>query len=193
MTHEHDSPTQCNDGVMSFVLSAMQGTDEHALNVLNETLASWPQDGRLWFLRGSVYASQQRHGEARTDFVQTLTLAPDLHVARFMLGLLELLNGLVAQASQSWLPLDRLSEDDTLRVLKDGLLSLAGDRFDDALDKLNRGMQLNRQHPLINDYVRAVIAKITAEAKTGDPAKNSAAEQHDHLLLSGYQNSQTRH
>jgi Flp pilus assembly protein TadD len=171
----------------------MQGTDEHALAVLNDTLAGWPRDERLWLLRGSVYAAQQRHGEARTDFVQALTLAPDLHVARFMLGLLELLNGLVAQASQSWLPLDRLADDDALRVLKNGLLSLADDRFDDALTELNRGMQLNQQHPLINAYVRAVIAKLTGEAEPADSQQSGSKEQHDHLLLSGYQNNQTRH
>ncbi|RZF29071.1 hypothetical protein EVC45_14770 [Paraburkholderia sp. UYCP14C] len=161
--------------------------------MLNETLAGWPLDARLWFLRGSVYASQSRHGEARTDFVQAVTLAPDLHIASFMLGLLELLNGLVAQASRSWLPLDRLAEDDALRVLKDGLLSLADDRFDDALDKLNRGMQLNQQHPLVNAYVRAVIEKLTTEAERADHTEDSSTAQHDHLLLSGYQNNQTRH
>lgn len=193
MTHEHDSPTHCNDGVMSSVLSAMQGTDEHALDVLNETLAGWPLDARLWFLRGSVYANQGRHGEARTDFVQALTLVPDLHVARFMLGLLELQNGLVAQASRTWLPLDRLAEYDALRVLKDGLLRFADDQFDDALDKLNRGMELNRQYPLINAYVGALIATLTAEAEPADQAKEGSAAQHDHLLLSGYQNNQTRH
>ncbi|WP_083654815.1 tetratricopeptide repeat protein [Burkholderia sp. SRS-W-2-2016] len=178
---------------MSSVLAAMQGSDEHALDALNDALANWPRDARLWFLRGAVHAGLQQHGHARADFVQSLTLAPDNNVARFMLGLLELMNGLVEQAAQTWLPIDRLPDDNALPVLKDGFLSLAADRFDDALEKLNRGMQLNREHPLINVYVRNVVEKIVDRSASSAPSADSDAQQHAHLLLSGYQNNQTRH
>jgi Flp pilus assembly protein TadD len=193
MTHEHDSPTQCDDTAMSSVLQSMQDTDDIALTALNETLAAWPRDYRLWFLRGAVYAGQQRPAEARTDFVQALTLAPEFHVARFMLGLLELINRDLAQAAETWLPLDRLAEDDALRALKEGLLSLGRDQFDVARDQLNRGLALNQQYPLINHYVRAVVEKISAQQEAASTTVNSTTEHDHHLLLSGYQGNQTRH
>lgn len=182
---------------MSFVLNTMQGADDSALAVLNDTLASWPRDYRLWFLRGALYAGQQRHGEARTDFVQTLALAPEFHVARFMLGLLAVMNARVEEAVQTWAPLDGLDENNALRVLKNGLVSLSLDHFDAALAQLNRGLALNQAYPLINAYVHAVVAKIAPQPETAlepvAPSTDSITEHEHHLLLSGYQGNQTRH
>lgn len=193
MTSEFNSSTQCDDHVMTSILQAMQDTDEHALNLLNDKLANWPLDYRLWFLRGAVHAGQQRHGEARTDFVQAITLAPEFHVARFMLGLLELMNTRVAEATATWSLLDRLPENDPLRVLKEGLVSLSLDHFDLAHEQLNRGLALNQQYPLVNAYVRAVIGQIEARAKPDSSAASLTDSQVNHLLLSGYQGNQTRH
>jgi hypothetical protein len=44
--------------------------------------------------------------------------------------------------------------------LKNGVLNLGNDRFDAALEQLNRGLALNQTHPLISNYVRGVIATI---------------------------------
>jgi Flp pilus assembly protein TadD len=193
MTHEYDPLTQCDDAAISSVLESMQSTDAIAMSALNDTLARWPRDYRLWFLRGAIHAGQEQHGEARTDFVQTVTLAPEFHVARFMLGLLELMSGDLQVAAQTWQPLDRLTESDALRVLKDGLLNLGHDRFDVALEQLTRGLALNQQHPLINHYVRAVVEKISGLPEVASKTADSTVEQEHHLLLSGYQGNQTRH
>jgi Flp pilus assembly protein TadD len=192
MTPESNSSTQCDDHAMSSVLAAMQDSAENALRLLHEMLANWPLDSRLWFLRGAVRADQQQYGEARADFVQAITLAPDFHVARFMLGLLELMNAHVAGAIATWSPLDHLAEDDSLRVLKSGLVNLTQDRFDVALEQLKRGLALNQQHPLIDGYVRAVIERIAAACPDSAPVAGDSA--HDpHRLLPGYPGSQTLH
>jgi Flp pilus assembly protein TadD len=193
MTIKFAPSKQCDDDAMSSVAQAMQNTNDSGLKVLNDTLASWPLDFRLWFLRGSVYAGQQHHEQARDDFVQSLTLAPECHVARFMLGLLELINARAAEAAAVWSPLDGLPEDDPLRVLKNGLLSLAHDQFDRAFEQLNRGLALNQAHPLINTYIRQVVDQLALRSRQEQsPAANPRSHE-SHLLLSGYQGNQTRH
>jgi tetratricopeptide (TPR) repeat protein len=193
MTIEFNPSKQCDDGTMSSVVQAMQLTDENGLKALNDTLASWPLDFRLWFLRGSIHAGQQQHEQARNDFVRTLALAPEFHVARFMLGLLELINTGTAEATVTWSPLDEMAEDDPFRVLKSGLLSLAHDQFDGALEHLNRGLALNQEHPLINAYIRQVVEQIALRSHQEQTHVTNPQAHESHLLLSGYHGNQTRH
>jgi tetratricopeptide (TPR) repeat protein len=171
MTIESNSSNQCSDNVMSSIMQAIGDGDEKALGVLNNTLADWPFDYRLWFLRGAIYASEGRHSEARSDFSRAIELSPEFHVAT----------------------LDQLAEDDPLRVLKRGLLSLAHDQFDVALEELDRGLLLNQQYPLINSYIRSVIGQVTEHARQQQRAVLDAQPHQGHLLLSGYHGNQTRH
>ncbi|WP_240702181.1 hypothetical protein [Trinickia terrae] len=179
---------------MAAIMAAMNGPDEHALALISEVLARWPQDHRLWFLRASIYAGQQRRAEARVDFGQTLALAPEFDVARFMLGFLELMDQRVEAAAAAWAPLDRLAETDALRVFKTGLLDLGEDRFASALERLKNGLALNDRHPEVNGYIEAVVARIEAMPASERGVSSLSGDALDnHLLLSGYQISPTRH
>ncbi|MGF7134109.1 tetratricopeptide (TPR) repeat protein [Paraburkholderia sp. EB58] len=193
MTIESNSSNQCSDNVMSSIMQAIGDGDEKALGVLNNTLADWPFDYRLWFLRGAIYASEGRHSEARSDFSRAIELSPEFHVATFMLGLLDLVSARTSEAAATWSTLDQLAEDDPLRVLKRGLLSLAHDQFDVALEELDRGLLLNQQYPLINSYIRSVIGQVTEHARQQQRAVLDAQPHQGHLLLSGYHGNQTRH
>ncbi|HLX02551.1 MAG TPA: hypothetical protein VKS80_10610 [Trinickia sp.] len=184
----------CDDDAMAAIVAALNGPDEDALSLINDALARWPRDHRLWFLRASIYAGQQRRAEARVDFTQTLALEPEFDVARFMLGFLELMDQRVQEAALAWGPLDRLEETDALRVFKSGLLDLSEDRFGQALEQLKRGLALNERHPAINGYVEAVIARIESMPSFEQGVTALSADMPDsHVLLSGYQISPTRH
>jgi tetratricopeptide (TPR) repeat protein len=189
LTHED---TMCESAELDDVIHAMQRSDELALSVINDTLARWPRDYRLWFLRGSVQASRRQNVDARVDFKQTLILAPDFHVARFALGVLELIHNLPEDAAATWAPLDDLANNHGLRVLKDGLINLSADRFDIALEQLKRGMALNADQPAINAYIQSVVQRIDGRTSTVQPEMASNADA-NHLLLSGYLASNTRH
>ncbi|MCI0151968.1 hypothetical protein KNO81_39730 [Paraburkholderia sediminicola] len=110
-----------------------------------------------------------------------------------MLGLLDLMNAHVAEAIATWSPLDRLAEDDPLRVLKSGLVSLSLDRFDVALEQLNRGLALNRQYPLVNGYVRAVIEQIAPRPDSAAASGNRSAQAGNQQLVPDYPGGQTLH
>ncbi|KVC83870.1 hypothetical protein WL18_21435 [Burkholderia ubonensis] len=186
--HEHDD-TLCDDDTMRDIARLMDGPDDDALVQLGAALAHWPGDHRLWFLRGSIYAGQQRRDEARADFARTIVLAPDFDIARFMLGVADLLDGRVQEAAAVWATLDeRLSQHDALWLFKTGLLALCDDRFDAALDWLKQGLAVNQRYPVIDGYIEQVIAHLETMTRNGDDKATGG-----HLLLSGYLASRTRH
>lgn len=60
----------------------------------------------------------------------------------------------------AWQPLNALPADDTLRVLKTGLLNLADDRFALASEQLRAGIASNTKYPLINRYIVDVLQRV---------------------------------
>ncbi|HEF5875103.1 TPA: hypothetical protein SAY52_005795 [Burkholderia cenocepacia] len=179
----------CDDDTMSEIVRIVDGPDSEALEVLSASLTHWPDDHRLWFLRGSIYAGNQRRAEARVDFARAIVLAPDFAIAHFMLGLVDLLDGHVQDATAHWEPLDDAhSGRDALQLFKTGLLALCDDRFDVALDWLKQGIAVNERYPGINAYMESIVEQIDAfKPDTIGSAKDG------HLLLAGYLTSRTRH
>ncbi|MBN3815107.1 hypothetical protein G3N57_00115 [Paraburkholderia sp. Se-20369] len=154
----------CPDGTIRDAIGAMQTDDATAIRLLNDAARLWPNDHRIWFMRGAVHAASYRYDAARADFETSLDLAPAFLIARFMLGFLDLTHGNVPRASDSWQALDMLPEEHTLRVLKTGLLNLANDQFDTAIAQLRAGMASNEAYPLINPYISAVIERLEPQA-----------------------------
>ncbi|HDR9258759.1 TPA: tetratricopeptide repeat protein [Burkholderia vietnamiensis] len=166
----------CPDDRMAVLVEAMQSSDESALHALNNALERWPDDYRLWFLRGAVHAGSQHYEAARNDFGVSQRLTPDFPIAGFMLGFLHLTHGHVDRAVEAWGPLDALSADDTLRVLKTGLLNLVNDRFALASEQLRAGIASNTKYPLINRYIVDVLQHV--ESIVGaTPASHAPSEK----------------
>ncbi|MBN3817445.1 hypothetical protein G3N57_12870 [Paraburkholderia sp. Se-20369] len=189
MHRSENRVTLCDDDTMSEIVRIVDGPDSEALQLLSAALTRWPEDHRLWFLRGSIYAGKQRRAEARVDFARTVALAPDFDIARFMLGLVDLLDGHVQNAAACWEPLDeKQSGRDALWLFKTGLLALCDDRFDAALDWLKQGIAVNERYPGINGYMESIAAQIDALKR--DAIGNG---KDGHLLLAGYLASRTRH
>ena len=189
MNHNEPRVTLCDDDTMNEIVRIVDGPGGEALELLSATLTHWPDDHRLWFLRGSIYAGNQRRAEARVDFARTVALAPDFAIAHFMLGLVDLLDGHVQNAAVRWEALDaEHSEHEELQLFKTGLLALCDDRFDMALDWLKQGIAVNERYPGINAYMEGIVAHIGAFRRdaTGDT-------EDGHLLLAGYLASRTRH
>ncbi|MFP3500985.1 hypothetical protein [Burkholderia sp. SIMBA_062] len=186
--HEHHAAL-CDDDTMGEIVRIVDKPDGDALKLLSAALARWPDDHRLWFLRGSIYAGDQRRAEARVDFARAVALAPDFDIARFMLGLVDLLDGHVQNAAACWAPFDeKPSGRDALWLFKTGMLALCDDRFDEALDWLRQGIAANERYPGINGYMEGIVGQIDALKR--DTIGN---EKDGHLLLAEYMVSRTRH
>ncbi|WP_321945814.1 hypothetical protein [Paraburkholderia sp. J10-1] len=180
-----------DDGVIGMILRLLERSDDDALKLIEGSISRWPADGRLPFLRGAILVGMDRRNEARSDFARSVLLCPELHVARFMLGLIDLESGKVDDAKQVWEGLANLDEDNVLRMFANGLFELVADDFEGAATTLRAARAINHDFPAINRYVDDVIERITSvlNAKAAQTADNVV----QHYLLGGYIASSTRH
>jgi tetratricopeptide (TPR) repeat protein len=161
----------CPNDQMEDLLSYLRtgGSDgEHRVAGL---IASYPRDGRLQFLRGSMLATGKQYDEARAAMRAAIDLAPYFWLARFQLGLLELTSGLPAEAIQTWAPLRDLAADNPLRLFSDGLQALIRDEFAEAVGKLRQGIGANIDNPPLNSDMQMMIDKIQSAdgGSSGEP------------------------
>lgn len=177
---DDQSGTLCPDGRLNAVLAQLRSDDEGGLASMATLLQTWPLDPRLHFLKGSVLAGLQRYDEGRSAMARAIEIAPDFALARFQLGFLDLTSGRPVDALGVWQKLGDLPEDDALRVLAEGLASLAADNFAEALRLLRRGMELNTQNPLINTDMQLILdeiePKLALQAKDGISAPVAATD-----------------
>jgi Flp pilus assembly protein TadD len=129
----------CPGGVLDALVAELSCDDDGGLASLAELLVSWPLDPRLHFLQGSVLAGLQRYEEGRRAMARAVEIAPDYALARFQLGFLDLTSGRALDAVAVWAPLMNLPDDEPLRLLAEGLMNLAEDRFSQARRLLARG------------------------------------------------------
>jgi hypothetical protein len=179
--------------VLDTLVAQLQHDEGGGLAQLGELLLRWPLDPRLHFLQGSVLAGQQRYDEGRRAMARAVEIAPDYALARFQLGFLDLTSGRALDAIAVWTPLVGLPQHEPLRVLAEGLMNLANDRFSEARRLLALGMELNRAVPLINADMQLILDQIdglpdgraAAEQAGGPPAagESEAPASAVHLLL----------
>ena len=104
-----ESTPLCSETVLQGLLATVADADGAiAMSQLDMALARWPTDARLHFLRASLLAEAQRFDEAVTAFAAALAHDPELHIARFQLGLLLLSSNHTEAALRVWAPLDAL-------------------------------------------------------------------------------------
>jgi hypothetical protein len=117
------------------------------------------------------------------------TYAPELHMARFQLGLLHFTSANLPEAEKAWEPLAELPEDNPLFLFRSGLLHLAADEFALSVEQLKRGLERNTEHPSLNHDMRMLVEAaeqaIAENNESGEAAP--AADSSRHVLLSGYQ------
>jgi tetratricopeptide (TPR) repeat protein len=150
----------CPGDQLDGLVAQLHHDDDGGLAKLADLLRSWPLDPRLHFLHGSVLAGLQRYDEGRRAMARAVEIAPDYALARFQLGFLDLTSGRALDAVAVWTPLVNLPEDEPLRLLAEGLMNLASDRFSEARRLLARGMELNTAIPLINADMQLILDQI---------------------------------
>lgn len=174
------SAEQCPPEELAAVIATVRVDEPAGLSAVEALAKTYPGDARLPFLLGSVLASQRRYGEARVAMTAAVDLAPDFAIARFQLGLLELSSGLAVEAEQTLAPLERLPQDAPLRLFARGLVHLIRDEFPQTLELLRRGIELNRDIPVVNNDMQLIIDTLTSGV-TPPPADDPISPTH--LLL----------
>lgn len=149
-----------------------------------------PTDARIYLLIAGERMSERNVDGAEAAYIAALSLAPEFHIARFQLGLLQLTSGRPAAATATWALLDVLDEKAPLRLFKEGLLLMIQDRFDEAKTRLREGIERNKENLPLNKDMQMVIERIDRMAPPADKDDPEASAQgREHFLVSAYRSS----
>lgn len=189
-----DQTTELNaDELMHLALYATEhDTPEKAIVHLKKLLDMEPDHAKARYLLGALYAQIGLHAQAAEEMAQALELEPDLHTARFQLGLLHITSGKTAESEQVWAGLDALGDRDPLYLFKKGMLHLVRDEFEQCVEAIKAGIELNTYNEDLNNDMRRVLND-AEKAMQGQPAarleaKNDASDTNgQHMLLSIYE------
>lgn len=177
----------CPDNQMTELLGKVQADDQAGLAAIDLMLVQYPSDPRLHFLKGSVLAGVQRYEEGRAAMRRAIEIAPGFELARFQLGFLEFTSGMATEAFQTWTPFDALPETAPFRLFAMGLVYLAQDDFAECDRLLRQGIELNKEHPLINGDMQLILNEIAPrldaanDSGAAEPAATSASAAHQLL------------
>jgi tetratricopeptide (TPR) repeat protein len=173
------------------LLRRLQSADRAtSRRMLADAIDAHPGDARPLVLLASEFVHAKELDRAEATYTTALHLAPDLAIARFQLGLLQLTSGRPAAAQATWLPLDLLDENDPLRLFKAGLEYLAQDRFDETRRLLANGISRNRSNPALNRDMQLVLDRIAAAGLgSGGASPPAAGGGAEHVLVSTYRNT----
>ena len=172
----------CPDADLEAVVRAME-SDGGEMGQLDRLLASFPDDARLHFLRGSSLAAIGRPIEAFASLRRAVDLAPDFAIARFQLGFFQLTSGEAAAALESWGPLALLPENHYLREFVAGLTFLIRDDFADALEHLRAGMAANEENAPLNRDMQLIADQVVQLIAAPPPQGEAEAASATSFLL----------
>jgi tetratricopeptide (TPR) repeat protein len=150
----------CSDTELQELMTAISVGDGTEIALVDRSLAQFPDDARLHFLRGSLLAGIGRPIEALASLKATVELAPDFALARFQLGFFQLTSGEASDALSTWGPLALLPEGHYLRTFVGGLTYLIRDEFPQAIEQLKIGIAANAENLPLNHDMQLIIDRV---------------------------------
>ncbi|MET3448209.1 tetratricopeptide repeat protein [Ralstonia sp. 1138] len=153
-----------------------------------------PRNPQVLLLLAAHYMQLKDADRAEATYIAALNMAPDLAIARFQLGLLQLTSSRPATAFITWAPLDLLEQMHPLRLFKKAFERLQEDQIPAACEYLREGMRQNTDNAPLNRDMQMLLGKLGASVKEGavvdspEPEKSVSPESEvgAHFLLSTY-------
>jgi Flp pilus assembly protein TadD len=156
-----------------------------ALDLFTQASALAPGSGIPHFLIGSEHAGAGNVEAAEPAFANAVLLAPEFHLARYQLGLLQYSSGRAAVALLTWQPLLLLPPADPLPHFVRGFTALALDQFQEALQHCHAGLGCREINPALAADIRTVVEAVEGLLQEGLPEPEAPATA-GHVLLAGY-------
>jgi tetratricopeptide (TPR) repeat protein len=183
-----DAPSEARArALLNAGIAASQGNDlERALSLFAQASAAMPGWGLPHFLSGSEYASLGQWDKAEAELANAVLLSPDLHLARYQLGLLQFSSGRAAAALVTWQSLLAEGLEPSLADFVRGFAALAQDAFEDARAHFERGLANAGVNPAVAGDIQKVLHNFPAAAQAGSAAHALALESSSHVLVANY-------
>ena len=169
------------------IAASMANRPAQALRLFAQAAAAAPAWALPHFLLGSEYAAQSDVAKAETALANAVLLDPELHIARYQLGLLQFSSGRAAAALVTWQPLAGSEGLQGLPAFVRGFAALAQDDFAAAQQCFEEGLA----QPDTNAAVAGDIHKVLADLQTLLAPKAEAVQQTQlhpasHVLVAAY-------
>lgn len=176
--------------ILHLAMSAIRSGDHGAaLSQLKQGAARFPDDARIVYLLGAEHAQIGLFDRAEAEVSRAVELDPSLIIARFQLGLMQMTQGRPEDARETWAALDQLPPTHGLRLFKQGLDAMSRDRFAEARNLIQRGIDANDFSQELNNDMRNVLSRIPAE---GDDTTINAGES-SALWFNAYRDTDQSH
>ena len=194
MNTTHTASTELDqEELLHLAIEAMRRNDHgSALAHLKVGAQRFPAHAGIAFLLGAEHAQLGLFERAEVEFIRAINLDPNLSIARFQLGLLQLTQARLEDARTTWAGLDSLSEEHALRLFKQGLEAMAEDHFAEARTLLERGIIANNFNPDLNNDMQNVLDHFPKQGNVpdnGQPASTAETASPSPVWFNAYQNS----
>lgn len=185
----------CKDEEMEGLLSIMEGDDLQSVGHIDQLLNKYPNDYRLHFMRGSLLIELKRPIEAHEALSKAVDIEPQFLIARYQLGFFELTSGAVSSALSTWGPLLSLPADNYLRKFVEGLTHLIRDEFDEAINVMRQGINLNQENEPLNNDISLLIKECEkyTHGHSNDTLESNENQSATSLILSQFNINDTKH
>lgn len=193
--------TTVDELIQKGLAASARNLTEEAMGLFQLAAARAPHAGLPHFLLGAELASAGRMDEAEAAYSNAVLLAPDLHMARYQLGLVQFTSGRAALALVTWEPLFGLPAAHALQQAVHGFAALAQDDFGLAVEHFRTSMALNQDNAPLNRDLQLVIR--TIEEHVAAPQQSEGLQETSetdaqrsgelHVLLNNYQRSGPLH
>jgi len=138
----------------------------YALGICEEAVEAHPHYAEFKYLLGSVMAHQKDFEGAKKWLELSLVEQCDsIHPAAFQLGLIYITSQELMAAKKAWLHLDALDDKHYFNYFRFGMLFLVDNKFSEAVESLQSGIELNEEFPSINSDMTQVIERIKSVLK----------------------------
>ncbi|MBA2675085.1 hypothetical protein [Ramlibacter sp.] len=173
------------------IAASMADRPAQALALFAQAAAAAPTWALPHFLLGSEYAAQSDIGNAEAALANAVLLDPELHIARYQLGLLQFSSGRAAAALVTWQPLSALEGLQGLPAFVRGFAAMAQDDFAGAKQHFHAGLAQADINAAVAGDIRKVLADVEAlrvpgVASAPAPVQPAEISSTAHVLVSAY-------
>lgn len=180
-----------SDAEIGELVQAIAGQNDGDDQQVEQLIRRYPDDPRLHFMLGSILAGKGRPIEAHRSMSRALELAPTFSLARYQLGFFELTSGEADRALSTWGPLLAAPRDDYLRTFVEGMTHLIRDEFVEAIERFERGIELNRDNEPMNNDIRLLMAECRELMRRAHDHDSDGEQSATSLLLNRFGGSST--